>query len=97
MEVLGVILLLIGIGGCLLLPTHFKLPKVLREEESEQKAFRILLIVIIVGFVGAMACLGAFDGSSSSSPSSDISEEDMNDMGYYKKNGKWYFQGDGAY
>jgi ABC-type Fe3+-citrate transport system substrate-binding protein len=55
---------------------------------KKNKIFAILLILVLL--LGVTGC-----GSSSSS-SSKSWEKDANKAGYYKKNGKWYYQGKGA-
>jgi hypothetical protein len=49
----------------------------------------IAMILALVTF--SLFVIGSGDSGSSSS-----SGANPNDAGYYKKNGKWYYQGDGA-
>ncbi|MCD7725331.1 MAG: hypothetical protein LUI12_07240 [Clostridiales bacterium] len=63
----------------------------------DKKAMSITIIVCIISIVIFFNCIGVSSNSSSSSSSSKNWEEDANDAGYYKKNGKWYYQGTGAY
>ena len=55
---------------------------------KKNKILAILLILVVL--LGVTGC-----GSSSLS-SSNSWEKDANKVGYYKKNGKWYYQGKGV-
>ncbi|MBR1572252.1 MAG: hypothetical protein IJ655_10530 [Lachnospiraceae bacterium] len=80
-----------------ILPNEYKkLPK-------EGKKFTLIVFMFGIFFVSAGLLLAAIGVSSikyaNNSPdqSQEITEEQINDLNYYKKNGKWYYQGDGAY
>ena len=65
--------------------------------EKKVNAFILIFAIFMLGsgiFMGGLA-LSTPKVERSSSP--QHSESEMNDLGYYKKNGKWYYQGNGGY
>ena len=38
----------------------------------------------------------AYDSKHTTNNTMTVTEEEINDLGYYKKNGKWYYQGQGV-
>ena len=71
--------------------------------KCSKNTFRVCGVVIIVSALIILVCgirvaiIDYNNTSYSSSESTEKWEKDANDAGYYKKNGKWYYQGDGAY
>lgn len=57
---------------------------------------RFICICLVFSIV-ASTLTACTSGGSSSGSSSKSWEKDANSAGYYKKNGKWYYQGKGAY
>ena len=62
-----------------------------------KKRFLVKFFAIMLISATSIVSLSGCTGGDNSGGSGSISQKDMNDMGYYKKNGKWYYQGDGAY
>ena len=54
---------------------------------------RFVCICLVISIVASMMTACTSDGSSSSKSW----ENNANSAGYEKKNGKWYYTGDGAY
>ena len=75
--------------------------------EENPKNSSASYVVSGIGFLGLsvvmLICVIKFWGvdisysHSNTSNKNSVSEKQMNDLGYYKENGKWNFEGDGAY
>ncbi len=64
------------------------------KNKMRKRIFIKCLAVMMIATTSIVSLAGCTGGDSSGSGA--VNEKDMNDLGYYKKNGKWYYQGGGA-